>query len=101
MAAIVTLTGFVGLHPHVAFTRKGVKVLVFSVGLRLGHRAFFREVAVNGDLADRHGNELVPGCTVTVAGELKAHAFNHHPYLLASEIQVHTAPPQLSLDFAA
>ena len=95
------LTGFVGLHPYTAYTPKGVKVLVFSLGLRQGERPTFSQVALEGNLAEWHQGDLVAGATVTVFGEWKKHTLDHQPYLLASELLVHSNQPQLPLDFAA
>ncbi len=101
MSETVTAYGFVGLHPYVAYTSRGVKVLVFSMGSRWGHQAAYRQIVLQGTLAKKYQTQLSPGQRVMVIGEIKRREGTQLPYVCAHEIHILSNQPQLTFDFAA
>jgi single-stranded DNA-binding protein len=101
MSETVTILGFVGLHPYIAYTPKGVKVLEFSLGSKWGHHLEYRQVILQGELAEHFQTQLTPGQRVKVTGEFKTKEGKQFPYLWAHDIQILSNQPQLTFDFAA
>jgi primosomal replication protein N len=101
MSEKVTIVGFVGLHPYIAYTSTGMKVLVFSLGSRSGRQAEYRQAVLQGEMAEYFQTQLTPGQRVMVVGALKFREGSHAPYLHAHEVHILSNQPQLTFDFAA
>ncbi len=88
MSENVTLYGFVGIHPYVAYTPGGTKVLVFSLGSRMGRQAKYKQIVLQGALAEQYQTQLSAGQRVKVTGKIKTREGTLFPYLWVQEIQI-------------